>query len=204
MSPQSKAVLKMEVKKLTSKQEMFCKEYLVDLNATQAAIRAGYSENTATEIGCENLTKPNISNRIRILFGERSDRVELNSDYVLTRLKEIDELDILDIVKEDLSGFKLLSEWPKSWRVSISAVDMKRMITTIDDETSLETIIEKIKMPDKVKNIELLGRHVDIKAWDKDAVQVTNNNIMPVPVADSVESWEEIAKKQQEEALKSV
>jgi phage terminase small subunit len=49
-------------KKLTAKQEMFCREYLIDLNGTQAAIRAGYSENAANEIAAENLAKPSIKN----------------------------------------------------------------------------------------------------------------------------------------------
>jgi phage terminase small subunit len=51
-------------KKLTLKQEMFCREYLVDLNGTQAAIRAGYSEDTAKEIASQNLTKLNIKKKL--------------------------------------------------------------------------------------------------------------------------------------------
>lgn len=57
--------------KLTAKQEKFCNEYLIDLNATQAAIRAGYSEKTAKEQGCQNLTKLNISARIAELRKEQ-------------------------------------------------------------------------------------------------------------------------------------
>jgi phage terminase small subunit len=60
--------------KLTAKQEMFVREYLVDLNATQAAIRAGYSTATAKDIGCENLAKPNIRARIDEALAERSKR----------------------------------------------------------------------------------------------------------------------------------
>lgn len=75
-------------KKLTPKQELFCKEYLVDLNATQAAIRAGYSEKTAKEIGCENLTKPNIQNYVQELIGERSERVEITAENVLKDIVE--------------------------------------------------------------------------------------------------------------------
>jgi phage terminase small subunit len=188
--------------KLTAKQDMFCREYLVDLNATQAALRAGYSAKTATAIGNENLTKPNITDKIQILFGERADRVELNSDWVLNRLKEIDSLDVLDIVNDDLSGFKLLSEWPKEWRTSISSLDMKKMVTSVGENEELETIIEKIKWPDKVKNLEMIGRHVKIKAWDKEAQAVTvSNNIMPVPTADSIDSWEEQAQLQQDKVL---
>ena len=72
--------------KLTDKQEMFCKEYLIDLNATQAAIRAGYSKKTAHSIANENLIKPYIQNRISELKEKRSKRVEVDSDYVLKEL----------------------------------------------------------------------------------------------------------------------
>lgn len=74
---------------LTDKQELFCREYLVDLNATQAAIRAGYSENCAAEQGYENLRKPQIADRIAVLKAERYDRTELSADYVLEGLQEV-------------------------------------------------------------------------------------------------------------------
>lgn len=76
---------------LTPKQEMFCNEYLVDLNATQAAIRAGYSKKTAKDIGCENLAKPNLQERIGELMSERSKRVQLDGDYVLMGIKSVVE-----------------------------------------------------------------------------------------------------------------
>lgn len=69
--------------KLTTKQEMFCKEYLIDLNATQASIRAGYSVKTSYSIGNENLSKPDIQQRIQELMQERSQRVEYDADWVL-------------------------------------------------------------------------------------------------------------------------
>ena len=69
--------------KLTDKQAIFCKEYLKDLNATQAAIRAGYSEKTANRIGHENLTKLDIQEEIQRLMNERSDRVEIEADDIL-------------------------------------------------------------------------------------------------------------------------
>lgn len=74
---------------LTKKQELFCKEYLVDLNATKAAIRAGYSEKTAQQMGSENLLKPVIAEKVKILFEARAERVELNSDWVLKQLEKV-------------------------------------------------------------------------------------------------------------------
>ncbi len=73
---------------LTEKQKLFCKEYMVDLNATQAAIRAGYSENSAKEIGCENLTKPNIQEYLEKQMAKRSAKTEITAEYVLETIKE--------------------------------------------------------------------------------------------------------------------
>ena len=75
--------------KLTAKQERFVEEYLVDLNATRAAIRAGYSENTAAAVGCENLTKPNIADALAAAFSARSQRTEITQDMVVAELASI-------------------------------------------------------------------------------------------------------------------
>ena len=75
--------------KLEPKQESFCAEYMIDLNATQAAIRAGYSKNSARQIGSENLSKPAIADRIAALQAERGAKTELDAEWVLERLKRI-------------------------------------------------------------------------------------------------------------------
>lgn len=69
--------------KLTDKQRAFCAEYIVDLNATQAAIRAGYKEKTARFIGCENLSKPNIQTTIQSFMDAREKRTFMTADDVL-------------------------------------------------------------------------------------------------------------------------
>lgn len=75
--------------KLTDKQEMFCKEYIIDLNATQAAIRAGYSEKTANEQGCQNLAKLNIQERIAELKEDREKRLVIDADWVLQQAVKV-------------------------------------------------------------------------------------------------------------------
>ena len=71
---------------LTPKQQRFVEEYLIDLNATQAAIRAGYSEKTAKEIGSENLTKPNIAKAIQEAQESLSNKTQLTVDIVVQGL----------------------------------------------------------------------------------------------------------------------
>lgn len=79
-------------KPLTPKQKRFAQEYILDLNATQAAIRAGYSENTAQQIGSENLSKPVIQEKIDELQKVIADKAGVDAEYVLNGLKELHEV----------------------------------------------------------------------------------------------------------------
>jgi phage terminase small subunit len=79
---------------LTAKQELFAKEYIVDLNATQAAIRAGYSPKTAYSIGEENLKKPEIAAYVQRLMDERSKRLEITADMIFAEYAKIGFADI--------------------------------------------------------------------------------------------------------------
>ena len=76
---------------LTPKQERFVAEYLIDLNATQAAIRAGYSEKTAQMIGSENLAKPMVAAAVAAAVAKRSERTEITQDYVLALIVDTAE-----------------------------------------------------------------------------------------------------------------
>lgn len=76
-------------KKLTAKQQRFCDEYLVDLNATQAAIRAGYSEKNARNIASENLAKPNIKEYVEKRMKEKEDALIADQDEVLKYLTSV-------------------------------------------------------------------------------------------------------------------
>ena len=79
------------MQKLSPKQERFAREYLVDLNATQAAIRAGYSPKTAYSMGQRLLKNVEVQKAVQSAMDERSKRTEVNADYVLTNLLEIVE-----------------------------------------------------------------------------------------------------------------
>ena len=94
--------------KLTAKQAVFVEEYLVDFNATQAAIRAGYSENTARQIASENLSKPDIQEAIANAMAARSERTEITQDRVLRELGLIGFADMGDYVTISDSGDVML------------------------------------------------------------------------------------------------
>lgn len=149
---------------LTAKKRLFAKEYLVDLNATQAAIRAGYSAKTAASQGERLLRDVDVQALINAGMTARSERTQINADYVLNRLVEIDQLDVLDILRDDMS-FKPLSEWPKGWRQYLVGFDIAEMFEGQGEDRSMVGLMKKIKWPDKVKNLELLGKHVAVSAF---------------------------------------
>lgn len=139
--------------KLTPKQSMFIQEYLIDLNATQAAIRAGYSEKTAKEIGHENLTKPHIAAVLTKAMEKRSENVETSAEYVLDRLRQEVEADIADLYNKD-GSLKLVHEWPVIWRKGlISGLDI------VQPGDGSVCSITKVKISDRVKRLELIGKH---------------------------------------------
>lgn len=79
----------MAAKKLNERQEKFCREYIIDYNATQAAIRAGYSQKSARSQGSENLTKPDILARVREIQHEEAEKMCITPDWVIVRLVEV-------------------------------------------------------------------------------------------------------------------
>ena len=147
---------------LTPKQQRFVEEYLIDLNATQAAIRAGYSEKTAKVIAAQNLSKLNVQEAIEEAQSKRAEQTQIDAAYVLRRLVEIDQMDVLDIM-DDQMKIRPVNEWPKVWRQYV--VNLENL-----ELSDGEGCFKKIKWPDKVKNLELLGRHVSVGAF-KDKVE---------------------------------
>jgi len=155
---------------LTDKQELFCIEYIKDFNATQAAIRSGYSKSSGRQIASDNLSKHNIQERIAELMNERIVEVKTDANFVLKRLLDIDSLDIADIVNE--SGDLLpVKDWPKVWRTSVNAIEIVQMKSTED----VIAYLKKIKIPDKIKNLELLGKHIDVSAF-KERLELTGKD----------------------------
>lgn len=144
---------------LTKKQRLFVDEYLLDLNATQAAIRAGYSPRRATEIGYQLLQRPEVAQAIQAAMAERSKRTEVEADYVIRRLREIDEMDVLDILEDD-GSFRSIRDWPKAWRQFLSGIEIAELFEGRGDDRRIAGVLRKVKWPDKLRNLELLSRHV--------------------------------------------
>ena len=156
---------------LTPKQQRFVEEYLIDLNATQAAIRSGYSEKTARQIGEQNLSKLYIQKAIQEAQARREERTKIDADYVLQRLVAIDQMDVLDIM-DDQMRILPLRDWPKIWRQYISNIENLEL-------SDADGVFKKIKWPDKVKNLELLGKHVSVGAF-KDKIEHSGDPNNPI------------------------
>ncbi|MDD3049730.1 MAG: terminase small subunit [Candidatus Cloacimonetes bacterium] len=139
--------------KLTKKQQTFVDEYLIDLNATQAAIRAGYSTQTAKDIACENLAKPNIKNAIDQALAARSKRTGVNQDRVIQELAKIAFLNPSDVI--NMQNASVLADANKDDLSCISSVKIKKSSSDTGD-----SIEREIKTYDKLKALDLLGRHL--------------------------------------------
>lgn len=138
---------------LTKKQKTFVEEYLIDLNATQAAIRAGYSVKTAKDIGCENLAKPNIKTAIDKKMAERSKRTGINADRVLRELGKIAFVNPIDVI--DFDEGDIMNTHDRDDTACIQSVRVKTIPTESGSITERE-----VKLYDKLKALELCGKHL--------------------------------------------
>lgn len=138
---------------MTKKQKRFIEEYLIDLNATQAAIRAGYSPDTAKAIGSENLTKPDIRAHIDKAMAERSKRTGINADRVIMELAKIALVNAADVINAD--DATLRDDAAPEDTAAIQSVKVKTFPTKDG-----EGVEREIKMADKLKALELLGKHL--------------------------------------------
>ncbi len=154
----------MDKKKLTDKQRTFCEEYMIDLNATQAAIRAGYSEKTAKDIACENLAKPNIQEYLAELKGKRSDKLEIDSTKVLQEL--------LNWAYGDTTEIMLLS--PE--KIKALPIEKRRLITGYKYHYNVKqtdkngahtyhTLVEP-SFISKEKAMEMITKHIGFNELD--------------------------------------
>lgn len=145
--------------KLTEKQRSFIEEYLVDLNATQAALRAGYSEKTAYSQGQRLLKNVEIQDIIQERMKERSKRTEVTSDRVVEELAKIAFSDLKDFVHWDENGVTILDSEHVDGSV-LAEISETTNIQTFPNGGESERIQKKVKPHDKMKALEMLGKHL--------------------------------------------
>ncbi|MDI4655549.1 terminase small subunit [Xanthobacter autotrophicus] len=141
---------------MTPKQTRFVQEYLVDLNATQAAVRAGYSKRTAVKIGSENLLKPDIAREIQRAMDERAARTGITAERVLQELARIAFLDIRKAFNAD-GSMKPLDQIDDETAAAIAGLEVAE---TFNDDGEHTGSVRKIKLSDKIGALTLLARHL--------------------------------------------
>lgn len=159
--------------KLTAKQQRFCDEYLIDLNATQAAIRAGYSENTAMEQGYQLLQKTSVAEYIAERKQDRIARTEITQDRVLRELAIIafsNAADYASIIEKDamvdVNGVTVPLEDADGNPIKYRTVEPVLTEDLTEEQKRALAVIKKgrdgfeVKPYDKVRALELLGKHL--------------------------------------------
>lgn len=152
---------------LTAKQQRFAEEYLIDLNATQAAIRAGYSRKTADKQGPRLLACPPIKAAIDAAKMKRSEQTGIDAEWMLQRLVAEAEADLADLFDEN-NDLKPIDEWPEIWRQGLVAgVDVDALFEGSGENRRQIGFTKKLKLSDRVRRLELIGKHVQVNAFQE-------------------------------------
>lgn len=147
--------------KLTGRQRKFVEEYLVDMNATAAAVRAGYSPRTAKQMAHENLTKPDLRRVVDEALAVRAKRNEVKADHVVRELAMIAFSDIRELF-DDKGRLLPIHEVPESARRAVASVDVEEIYEGRGSERAAVGRMVKIRFWDKLRALELLGKHLGL------------------------------------------
>ncbi len=159
---------------MTPKEQRFVEEFLIDLDPKAAALRAGYSATTAAKkafswVG-NSRVKPHVFNAVQQAKAERTERVKMDSDAVLERLVRIMETSIGDFIKiseDGLPSYNFKNTTPEQI-AAIGALQID-MVESAGDHSRTRKI--KLTLPDKLKTLELIGKHVNVQAF-KDKLEI--------------------------------
>jgi phage terminase small subunit len=148
---------------LTPRQRRFCEEYIVDLNASAAARRAGYSADTAYSIGHENLKKPEVAAEIERLQADRSDRTEVTADEVVLELRRLAFVNMLDYITIQDDGSYVV-DFSMLNRAKAAAVREVTVETYTEGRGEDAQAVKRVKftLADKKSALELLGKHLGL------------------------------------------
>lgn len=147
---------------LTPLQERFCEEYIKDLNATQAAKRAGSKADKLDQAGYEFLRNPEVQAQIQRLKHDRSERTRIDADWLLKRLAAEAEADVADLYDEN-GNILPVKDWPPIWRKGlVQGIDIE-VLQNAEGEGG--AIVKKLRVSDRVKRLELIGKHIAVNAF---------------------------------------
>lgn len=157
-------------KKFTAKADKFCQEYMIDLNGTQAAIRAGYSEKTARQIATTLLSKVYIQKRISELKAEIAEKAQITAVEILQELKNFAFSDITETIMLSTEEIKTLPPEVRRLITQYKKITKTEIGEGKDPQAYIETMVE-LKFVDKMRAFEMLNRHTGF--YEKDNQQLT-------------------------------
>lgn len=145
--------------KLNYNQELFCNEYLKDRNATKAYIRAGYAVEGARQNAARLIANDSIKWHINELIAEQINKIKLDVSFVIKELLKHATIDISDAYDED-GVLKPISEMPEPLRKAIVGIETEEEFSGTGEDREQTGFTKTIKLTDKIKAIELLGKHL--------------------------------------------
>jgi phage terminase small subunit len=150
--------------KLTPKQAKFCDEYLVDLNGTQSAIRAGYSSKTAHEQAARLLANVSIQALIQELRQSQQERTQVTADSVIEKLRNIANFELNQVGEFDgkKMTFKPESEWADSARTAVRSVKQTTTIRTLNNGEEVRIDVIELKIEPKLPALDSLAKHLGL------------------------------------------
>jgi phage terminase small subunit len=171
MAKEPKQARKKRSSGMTAKQAAFVREYLIDLNATQAAIRAGYSAKTANVQAVEIMATPRVKAAIDAAIANRSQETKIDAAWVLKRLAMEAEADIADLYGDD-GQLLPVKKWPLIWRQGlVQGIEVEELFEGKGEDREQIGVLRKIKLDSRIKRIELVGKHVGVNAF-QDQVKI--------------------------------
>ena len=164
---------------LTPKQERFVQEYLVDLNATQAAIRAGYSERTARAIGQENLTKPDIQTAIQEARAKSAQKLEITRERVLQEYARLAFFDPRKLFEENGKP-KDINQLDDDTAAALVGLDLMEEYEGAGEDRQFVGYTKKYKLANKLGALDGLGKHLGMfdrlsDSTDSEVVQIIDD-----------------------------
>lgn len=147
---------------LTDRQRVFCEEYLVDLNGTEAAKRAGYSAKTARVMAQQNLEHPAVIEHLAVMMKERSERTQVTADRVITEVARLGFSDLRKLF-DDHGGLLPVTQWPDDMAAAVASVEVDELFEGFGENRVQVGYTKKVKLWDKPRALELLGKH--LKLW---------------------------------------
>lgn len=178
---------------LNARQSRFVAEYLIDLNATQAAIRAGYSKKTAKEIGSRLLTNVHVAAAVQSAKDQRVNRLEITQDRILKELARIALFDIRGLYQPD-GKLKPIHELDDDTAAALVSVESLEEFEGVGKDRKFVGLTQKVKIADKVQSIRLAMQHMNMLT-EKLMLGGDPDNPTPIPVASNGKEFESLRAK---------